>query len=58
MLNIFMSIGNHVNKNRSLGNMIVEMSNESMKGLEHSVMIKFRCKLAKLKGTEIKRADK
>ena len=44
-----MSFENHVNKNRSLGNMIVEMSNESMTSLEHSAMIKFRCKLAKLK---------
>ena len=41
-----------------LGNMIVEMSNESMTGLEHSVMIKFRFKLAKLKSPEIKRADR
>ncbi len=58
MLNIFMSFENHVNKNRSLGNMIVEMSNESMTGLEHSVMIKFRRKLAELKSPEIKRADR
>ncbi len=55
---MFMSFGNHVNKNGSFRKYDCRMSNESMTGLEHWVKIKFRCKLAELKSTEIKRADR